>query len=78
MKNLTRIEKSAFRRGEYVGYCNGTHRIIKSGSMWIVPGLIRRTGDCSLSGVHARTLEELNDTLEALAKRGHTPQAAEK
>ena len=33
MKNLTNIEKSAFRKGEYVGYSGGkVYRISKSNS----------------------------------------------
>lgn len=36
MKNLPNIEKSAFRRGEYVGYASGlVFRICKDGRDWI-------------------------------------------
>lgn len=30
----SRIEKSVFRRGEYVGYCDGAWRIKKRGDLW--------------------------------------------
>lgn len=30
MKSLLNIEKSAFRPGQYVGYCHGLWRIIRS------------------------------------------------
>lgn len=29
-----RIEKSGFRAGEYVGYCDGVWHIKKSGGLW--------------------------------------------
>jgi hypothetical protein len=32
MQKLTNIEKSTFRKGEYVGYANGVWRITKSNS----------------------------------------------
>jgi hypothetical protein len=34
MKSLPNIEKSGFRRGEYVGYANGAWRIYKAGREW--------------------------------------------
>lgn len=37
MKNLPNTEKSAFRAGEYVGYCHGVWRITRSaagGGTW--------------------------------------------
>lgn len=29
-----RIEKSGFRPGEYVGYCDGAWKIRKAGNLW--------------------------------------------
>lgn len=34
MKLPNNIDKSAFRRGEYVGYCNGAQRIRRGGEGW--------------------------------------------
>jgi hypothetical protein len=34
MKDLSNIDKSAFRRGEYIGYANGTYRITRSTSSY--------------------------------------------
>jgi len=34
MKSLPNIEKSAFKRGEYVGYHHGVWRIMKSNSSY--------------------------------------------
>ena len=32
--NMMNVEKSGWRKGEYVGYCNGANKIIRSGSGW--------------------------------------------
>lgn len=47
MKNITNIEKSAFRKGEYVGYAGGiVFRIFKGDKSWVaVNGPYRLEGD---------------------------------
>lgn len=68
MKNLSHIEKSAFRRGEFVGYCNGAQRIIRNGAGWKTAGLRSASGvPVNASG---RTLEELNSKLAEIAEKG--------
>ena len=61
-----RIERSAFRRGEYVGYCHGAQRIREGGRGWQTYGL------CSAFGtpvyLSARTLWDLGELLDEAAK----------
>ena len=64
MKYLHNIEKSAFRKGEYVGYCNGAQRIIKSGQQWVCNGLVSSAGTRMYAS--AATLEELSKILDGL------------
>ena len=66
MKYLTRIDKSAFRKGEYIGYCNGAQRIRKGGLGWQCYGLSSTQGEAIYTT--AETLEKLNSKLEMLAK----------
>lgn len=44
MKSLPNIEPSAFRKGEYVGYCHGVWRIMRSaagGGSWFAYRAVR-------------------------------------
>ena len=56
------IDKSAFRRGEYVGYCNGAQRIRKGGLGWQTYALGSTQGEPVF--VSAPTLRELGAMLE--------------
>lgn len=38
MKNLSNVEKSAFRRGEYIGHLDGAQRITRNGKEWMMLG----------------------------------------
>lgn len=63
MRNLPNIEKSAFRKGEYVGHCKGAQLIRKGGEGWET----YRLGSISQGEfvrVTARTLAELSIKLE--------------
>ena len=62
MKYLHNIEKSAFRKGEYVGYCNGAQRIVKVGQQWVCNGLVSSTGTRMYAA--AATLKELSKILD--------------
>jgi hypothetical protein len=64
MKYLHNIEKSAFCKGEYVGYCNGAQRIIKSGQQWVCSGLVSSAGTRMYAS--AATLKELSKILDGL------------
>ncbi len=60
MKSLSNIDKSSFRKGEYVGYpTTGFVRIRREGKLWA-------TYDSKLPRMSATTLRELNK-LVALA-----------
>ncbi len=66
MKNLINIEKSAFRRGEYVGYADGVWNITKSNSSfgnWIA----RHRDRSNKPAVFAFTLEDMSAKLERYA-----------
>ena len=65
MKSFTRIERSAFRHGEYVGYCRGAQRIVRIGDYWCTAGL--RSTEGKAVSAQARTLELLNAELERIA-----------
>jgi len=39
MRDLTNIEKSGFRKGEYIGYCRGVWRIRKTNGEWLATHL---------------------------------------
>lgn len=64
MKYLHNIEKSAFRKGEYVGYCNGAQRIVKLGQQWVCNGLVSSAGTRMYAA--AATLKELSKILDGL------------
>jgi hypothetical protein len=61
MKNLSNIEKSACKKGEYVGYCCGAQRIRRGGKGWETYGLASASGKPVY--LTARTLDELNGLL---------------
>lgn len=66
MKALPNIEKSAFRKGEYIGYCNGAQRIRRCGAVWQTYALGSATGTPVF--IYAATLEEMSRRLTALKK----------
>lgn len=60
-----RIEKSGFRAGEYVGYCDGVWRIMKTGDgMWRA---VKRDGDPHRDVFKARTLDAIGNGLDQRA-----------
>ena len=65
MKSHPRIDKSAFRRGEYIGYCNGAQRIRRCGNGWQTYGLASSAGEAVFAT--APTLQALGDRLEKMA-----------
>jgi len=69
MKNLLNIDKSAFRKGEYVGYCNGAQRIRKVGNQWQTYSLGSQAG--KFIPASAETLAELSKKL-AMAKQSES------
>ncbi len=56
MRNLHNIEKSAFHRGQYVGYANGVWRIDRHAGKWRAIKGIR--------DIRADTLTEISALLE--------------
>jgi len=56
MKDLPNIERSAFKRGQYVGYGGGTWRIFRFGGHW---NAVRRPHGF----LAAATLEEMSRKL---------------
>jgi hypothetical protein len=59
MKQLTNIEKSAFRKGEYVGYRNGVWMIRRTNSSygnWIA----RKRDDSTTAPIYAMRLEDMS------------------
>lgn len=38
MKNYSHIDKSAFRHGEYIAYCNGAQRVTPFDRSWRMNG----------------------------------------
>lgn len=66
MRSLHNIEKSAFRRGEYVGYAHGVWRIRRAGNGWLAR---HQDGTAPRPSESARTLEELSEKLDAVAGR---------
>jgi len=59
MKNLHNIEKSVFRKGEYVGYTEGpTVRIRKQGSYWLAVTKDR--------AIYTTTLAQMSKELDKL------------
>lgn len=57
-----RIEKSATRKGEYVGYCNGVQRIRRGGKGWQTYALGSSAG--TFTSATAETLYQLGGMLE--------------
>ena len=66
MKHLSRIEKATWRKGEYVGYCQGAQRIVRGGEGWRTDGL--RSMDGKAISVTAPTLEALNAKFDKIAE----------
>jgi len=64
-----RIEKSAFRKGEYIGYCFGAQRIRRAGNGWQCYGLASASGYALFT--HAPTLRELGEKLDAYDKQAN-------
>jgi translation elongation factor P/translation initiation factor 5A len=63
MPRLTRIEKSAFRKGEYVGYANGVWLIQRSDAGWTA-----RHREAAAPRITARTLADLDAKLTMVAE----------
>ncbi len=61
MKLHPNIEKSAWRKGEFVGYCNGCQRIKRGGTGWRTYELGSKDG--FFVSVSAPTLYELGELL---------------
>jgi hypothetical protein len=61
---MTNIDKSAFRKGEYVGHCQGTQRIRRGGQGWQTYALGSTSGHFIYAS--APTLKELSDKLDRL------------
>ena len=59
MKSLPNVEKSAFRKGEYVGYAHGVWRIIRSNGCWIA-----RPVNDTRSAIVESTLADISVRLE--------------
>jgi hypothetical protein len=57
-----RIEKSGFRKGEYVGYCKGAQRIRRTSYGWQTYALASSAGE--FVAASGRTLKELGNELE--------------
>ena len=64
MKDLPNIERSAFKRGQYVGYGAGTWRIFRSGDHW-----------CAVRRPHgfltASTLADMSQRISQFAMEEH-------
>lgn len=67
MKYLSRIDKSATRRGEYIGYLNGSLRIRKGGKGWETYAVASAVGEWVC--LTAKTLTALNDKFEGRAPK---------
>lgn len=59
-----RIEKSATRKGEYVGYCKGAQRIRRTGKGWATYALGSSAGEAVF--VSGRTLTEIGNKMDKL------------
>lgn len=64
MNSLWNIERSAFRRGEYVGYCNGAQRIRRVNGGWQTYALASSAG--KFMPMFGRTLAELSRKMAKL------------
>jgi hypothetical protein len=65
MQSLPNIERSAFRRGEYVGYANGVWRISRGPRGWFAT---KRDGNART--LYAPTLRLLSIRLDHFANTG--------
>jgi hypothetical protein len=77
---LDHIEKSAFRRGEYVGHAAGVWLITRADGVWRLTRGARRGGwvarhASSRNFLFARTLSDMNDRLAAFARNAATRAA---
>lgn len=70
MENYSHIERSAFRKGEYVGYAQGVWRIKRHDRQW------RATHMQLPWVVTLNTLRELNDYFRAQSRFGQLPRRA--
>ncbi len=68
------IEKSAFRCGEYIGYCNGAQRIRKGGQGWETYALGPSSGVFTYAT--AGTLFELGRKLAHIASNTRADRGA--
>jgi hypothetical protein len=59
------IQESAFRKGEYVGFCNGVQRIRRGGQGWQTYSLGSSAG--TFTSASAPTLFELGGKLAHIA-----------
>jgi hypothetical protein len=61
------IEKSVFRKGEYVGYADGVWRVFRSERFghWIAV----KNNDFDVNSISASTLTEMSKKLDAYVKR---------
>jgi len=64
MPSCINIERSAFRKGEYVGYAHGVWTITKTNSTY--GNWIARDRDGNRPAIYAFRLAELSDKLSAL------------
>ncbi len=73
MRYLSNIEKSAFRRGEYVGYADGAWRVEKEASGWRASKLVpmSRSIDFDVPSISAPTLEHLSARLTEYSNKAY-------
>lgn len=62
MKSMHNVEKSVFRKGEYVGYADGAWRIVKVGKLWRA---VHQNG--KHWSVKAKTLEDVSKSLDKVS-----------
>jgi hypothetical protein len=68
-KSMHNIERSEFKRGEYVGYADGVWRIAKGGQGWSATHRENKHPSHS-----ARTLEEISDYLDGIKPAKANPR----
>lgn len=71
MKSLPHIEKSGFRKGEYVAYINGTQRVRRSGVGWSTYVLGSSSGE--FTPISAPTLEAMDAKIAEMRKSPYVP-----
>lgn len=65
MKSFTNIDKSVFRKGEYIGYCSkGALRICRCEGGWRTYAQGSKSGE--YIPLSARTLEEMSEKLNQI------------